>query len=66
MTEANGIELDVAHNLREQMIELIKIVEVFYACGVAASVYAADDASGNVMPDAVLSKIGKMLRAPKR
>ena len=36
MTEANGIDLDRAHNLREQMVELIKIVEGFFACGVAA------------------------------
>ncbi len=63
MTEANGIDLDRAHNLREQMVELIKIVEGFYACGVAASVYAAADASGNVMPDAVFSNIGKLLLA---
>jgi 4-hydroxybutyryl-CoA dehydratase / vinylacetyl-CoA-Delta-isomerase len=63
MTEANGIDLDRAHNLREQMVELIKIVEGFYACGVAASVYAASDPSGNVMPDMVFSNIGKLLLA---
>ena len=28
------------------MIELIKIVEGFYACGVAASVYGKQDPSG--------------------
>ena len=37
MTEANGIDLDRADNLRDQMVDLIKIVEGFYACGVAAS-----------------------------
>jgi len=63
MTEANGIDLERAHNLREQMVELIKIVEGFFACGVAASVYAAADPSGNVMPDAVFSNIGKLLLA---
>lgn len=63
MTEANGIDLERAHNLREQMVELIKIVEGFYACGVAASVYAASDPAGNVMPDAVFSNIGKLLLA---
>jgi 4-hydroxybutyryl-CoA dehydratase/vinylacetyl-CoA-Delta-isomerase len=61
MTEANGIDLDRAHNLREQMVELIKIVEGFFACGVAASVYAAPDPAGNVMPDIVFSNIGKLL-----
>jgi 4-hydroxybutyryl-CoA dehydratase/vinylacetyl-CoA-Delta-isomerase len=63
MTEANGIDLDRAHNLREQMVELIKMVEGFYACGVAASVYAAADPAGNVMPDVVYSNIGKLLLA---
>ena len=63
MTEANGIDLERAHNLREQMVELIKIVEGFYACGVAASVYATSDPAGNVMPDAVFSNIGKLLLA---
>jgi 4-hydroxybutyryl-CoA dehydratase/vinylacetyl-CoA-Delta-isomerase len=38
MTEANGVDLDRAHGLREAMVDLIKIVEGFYACGVAASV----------------------------
>ena len=61
MTEANGIDLDRAHDLREQMVELIKIVEGFFACGVAASVYAAPDPAGNVMPDIVFSNIGKLL-----
>lgn len=63
MTEANGLDLDRAHGLREQMVELIKIVEGFFACGVAASVYAAADPSGNVMPDIVFSNIGKLLLA---
>src|SRR2546428_6670784 len=63
MTEANGIELDAAPNLREAMIELIKIVEGFYACGVAASVYGRRDAAGVVVPDAVFANIGKLLLA---
>jgi len=63
MTEANGIDLDRAHNLREQMVELIRIVEGFFACGVAASVYASSDPAGNVMPDSVFSNIGKLLLA---
>jgi 4-hydroxybutyryl-CoA dehydratase/vinylacetyl-CoA-Delta-isomerase len=63
MTEANGIELDTAPNLREAMIELIKIVEGIYACGVAASVYASPDAAGVAVPDAVFANIGKLLLA---
>src|SRR3989442_8082236 len=65
MTEANGIELDAAPNLREAMIELIKIVEGFYACGVAASVYGRRDAAGGVGPDPVFANIGKLLLAPQ-
>lgn len=63
MTEANGLDLDAAPNLREAMIELIKIVEGFYACGVAASVYAKVDPSGVAMPDPVFANIGKLLLA---
>ena len=63
MTEANGLDLDRAHGLREQMVELIKIVEGFFACGVAASVYGAPDPAGNIMPDIVFSNIGKLLLA---
>ncbi len=63
MTEANGIDLERTPNVREQMIELIKIVEGFYACGVAASVYSAQDPAGNVMPDIVYANIGKLLLA---
>ncbi len=64
MTEANGIDLDRADNLREPMIDLIKIVEGFYACGVAASIYCAKDEYTPVMvPDAVFANIGKLLLA---
>jgi len=63
MIEANGLDLDRAGNLREQMVELIKIVEGFYACGVAASVYGSADASGVMLPDAVFANIGKLLLA---
>lgn len=61
MTEANG--LDAAPNMREAMIDLIRIVEGFYACGVAASVYGQQDPSGVQMPDAVFANIGKLLLA---
>ena len=63
MTEANGLDLDQTPNLREAMIELIKIVEGFYACGVAASVYAQQDPAGVALPDAVFANIGKLLLA---
>jgi 4-hydroxybutyryl-CoA dehydratase/vinylacetyl-CoA-Delta-isomerase len=64
MTEANGIELDASQNLRNEMIELIKIVEGFYACGVAASAYHRYDKVSNIaIPDAVFSNIGKLLLA---
>jgi 4-hydroxybutyryl-CoA dehydratase/vinylacetyl-CoA-Delta-isomerase len=43
------------------MVDLIKIVEGFFACGVAASVYCMKDASGSVMPDTVFSNVGKLL-----
>lgn len=64
MCEANGFDPGKESHLREQMVELIKITEGFYACGVAASVYAAQDAdTGTCMPDAVFSNIGKLLLA---
>ena len=64
MCEANGFDPGSESHLREQMVELIKITEGFYACGVAASVYAtADKHSGNFMPDPVYSNIGKLLLA---
>ena len=61
MTEANGIDLDRAHGAREAMVELIKIVEGFYACGIASSVYCATDAAGNAVPEPVFANIGKLL-----
>jgi 4-hydroxybutyryl-CoA dehydratase/vinylacetyl-CoA-Delta-isomerase len=64
MCEANGLDPDHTSSLREPMVELIKITEGFYACGVAASVYARrDEHSGSFMPDAVFSNIGKLLLA---
>jgi 4-hydroxybutyryl-CoA dehydratase / vinylacetyl-CoA-Delta-isomerase len=62
MCEANGLDPGEKANLREPMVELIKIVEGFYACGVAASVYATQDPySGSFMPEPVFSNIGKLL-----
>ena len=64
MCEANGFDPGDKHDLREPMVELIKIVEGFYACGVAASVYATRDQwSGTFMPEPVYANIGKLLLA---
>jgi 4-hydroxybutyryl-CoA dehydratase/vinylacetyl-CoA-Delta-isomerase len=61
--EANGLDLDGAPGVRDAMIELIKITEGFYACGVAASVYCERGDSGVAMPDPVFANIGKLLLA---
>ena len=64
MTEANGVDLDRAESLRDQMVDLIKIVEGFYACGVASSVYCTLDArAGVAVPEPVFANIGKLLLA---
>ncbi len=64
MCEANGFDPGKKSNLREPMVELIKITEGFYACGVAASVYATQDKhSGSFMPEPVFANIGKLLLA---
>src|SRR5204863_608245 len=64
MCEANGFDPGEETHLREQMVRLITIVEGFYACGVAASVYAsADPLSKTVTPDPVFANIGKLLLA---
>jgi len=62
MCEANGFDPGETSSLREPMVELIKITEGFFACGVAASVYATrDEHSGSFMPEPVFSNIGKLL-----
>lgn len=64
MCEANGFDPGEKANLRESMVELIKITEGFFACGVAASVYGTRDPfSGSFMPEPVFSNIGKLLLA---
>ncbi|MFT3665161.1 4-hydroxyphenylacetate 3-hydroxylase family protein [Piscinibacter sp.] len=66
MCEANGLDPGAKSNLREPMVELITITESFFACGVAASVYAERDPhSGSFMPEPVFSNIGKLLLATK-
>jgi len=62
MCEANGFDPGKESHLREQMVDLIKITEGFYACGVAASVYATEDEhSKTFVPDPVYANIGKLL-----
>jgi 4-hydroxybutyryl-CoA dehydratase/vinylacetyl-CoA-Delta-isomerase len=61
--EANGLPAGDTPHLREAMVELIKIVEGFYACGVAASVYAIADPAGSAQPEPVFANVGKLLLA---
>ncbi len=63
MTEANGLDTENVPHLRESMVDLIKIVEGFYACGVASSVYGVQDPAGSYMPEPVFSNVGKLLLA---
>jgi 4-hydroxybutyryl-CoA dehydratase/vinylacetyl-CoA-Delta-isomerase len=63
MLEANGLDPERHGHLREQMVELIKITEGFFACGIAASIYGVRHASGSIMPDTVFANIGKLLLA---
>ena len=63
MVESNGLDVETTPHLRDDLIELIKIVEGFYACGVAASVYGFADPAGSFQPDGVFSNIGKLLLA---
>lgn len=64
MCEANGFDPGEQASLRDPMVELIKITEGFFACGVAASVYgSADPHSGSFMPEPVFANIGKLLLA---
>jgi 4-hydroxybutyryl-CoA dehydratase/vinylacetyl-CoA-Delta-isomerase len=63
MIESNGLDADRAPHLRNDLVELFKIVEGFYACGVAASVYGFKDPSGVFQPDGVFANVGKLLLA---
>ena len=65
MIEANGLDPAGMPHIRDAMVELITIVESFYACGVAASTFAAFDGTGVAQPDAVYSNVGKLLLATK-
>jgi 4-hydroxybutyryl-CoA dehydratase/vinylacetyl-CoA-Delta-isomerase len=63
MSEANGLDPAGYPHIRENMVELIKLVEGFYACGVAASVYGIADPSGAWQPEPVFANVGKLLLA---
>ncbi|MCC7365011.1 MAG: 4-hydroxyphenylacetate 3-hydroxylase [Dehalococcoidia bacterium] len=65
MAEANGLDPERHSHIRASLVDLITTTEGFYACGVAASVYAQRDPSGVLMPDPVFSNIGKLLLATK-
>ena len=65
MSESNGLDMDKVPHLRDAMVDLIKITESFFACGVAASVYGVTDPCGSLMPEPVFSNIGKLLLATK-
>ncbi|MDA0230517.1 MAG: 4-hydroxyphenylacetate 3-hydroxylase [Proteobacteria bacterium] len=61
MAEANGLDAGGNNYLRERMVELIKIVEGFFACGVASSTYGVPDASGCAEPERIFANVGKLL-----
>jgi 4-hydroxybutyryl-CoA dehydratase / vinylacetyl-CoA-Delta-isomerase len=61
MVEANGLDPERHGHVRDAMVELIKIVEGFFACGVAASVYGMKNAAGSIAPDTVFANVGKLL-----
>ncbi len=63
MFRANGLDADRHGHIRDAMVDLIKIVEGFFACGVAASVYGMKDPAGSIMPDTVFANVGKLLLA---
>ncbi len=63
MAEANGLPPESTPHLRGAMVDLIKIVEGFFACGVASSVYGIADPSGNMQPEPVFANVGKLMLA---
>jgi len=63
MCETNGLDPTHHTHIREQMVQLITMVEGFYACGVASCTYAEQHPDGTVSPDAVFANIGKLLLA---
>ena len=65
MIESNGLNADKTPHLKNDLVDLIKIVEGFYACGAAASIYGFKDASGVQQPDGVFANVGKLMMAPQ-
>ena len=65
MAEANGLNPEDVSHIKDSMVELITIVEGFFACGVAASVYGVEDPSGAWQPEPVFANVGKLLLATK-
>ena len=63
MAEANGLDVEKKGHMREKMVDLIKITEGFYACGIAASTMGVHDEAGNFRPDQIYANIGKLLLA---
>jgi 4-hydroxybutyryl-CoA dehydratase / vinylacetyl-CoA-Delta-isomerase len=63
MIEANGLDPARHGHIRDAMVDLIKIVEGFFACGVAASVYGMKDVSGSITPEPTFANVGKLLLA---
>lgn len=63
MAEQNGLPVGETGHLRAATAELIRIVEGFYATGVAASVYGRKTAAGTYEPDQVYANLGKLLLA---
>ena len=57
--EYNGIEK--AQHVRHQLAEMIQIVDLIYAAGIAAAVNAVKAASGTFIPDTNYCNAGRML-----
>ena len=65
MIEANGLDPERHGHIRDAMVELITIVEGFYACGIASSTMGFADPAGSVQPEPVYANIGKLMLATK-
>ena len=61
IADYNGLPVSRETHIGDKVAELVKIVEGFYACGVASSVFAKPVPAGNYQPDEVYSNIGKHL-----
>lgn len=59
----NGLPHEQVGHIHTAMADLIRIVEGFYATGVAASVYGRRTVAGTFEPDPVYANLGKLLLA---